>query len=303
MVDNGSSDHTAVVARRYGQQLQLVYVAAPEPGLHVGRHAGMRQARSRILMFADDDIEAEPTWVDAVTGAFRDPAVVLVGGNNLPRFESAPPPWLLELWQAGEGNRRMVGHLSVSHLGEGSFEIDAEDVWGCNFSIRREALLEAGGFHPDAMPTDLLRYRGDGETHISRWINAAGKKVLFASLASVHHWVPDDRMTPDYFCRRYFAQGISASYSAIRSNRGLLSRRQLLRHQIDFVRYYSRYKTVAWLGGTAGMSKDLALIMASARKAHRAGFRFHQDEAAGSPELMAWILKPDYFSARSGSHG
>ena len=303
MVDNGSSDQTAEVARRYAHQLQLVYVPAPEPGLHVGRHAGMQQARSGILMFADDDIEAEPTWVDAVTEAFRDPAVVLVGGNNLPRFESPPPRWLQELWQARDGNRRIVGHLSVSYLGEGCFEADAEDVWGCNFSIRREVLLEAGGFHPDAMPAEKLRYRGDGETHISRWINAAGKRVRFASRASVHHWVPEDRMTSDYFCRRYFAQGISASYSAIRSNRGLLNRRQLLRHQIDFFRYYSRYKTIAWLGGTAGMSKDLARIMASARKAHLSGFQFHQNEASGSPELLAWILKPDYFSGRSGSNG
>ncbi len=77
VVDNGSIDSTCDVAKAYGQSLQLTYVTAPVPGLHVGRHAGLLRAKSDVLIFADDDIEALPTWVEAVVDSFKDTGVAL----------------------------------------------------------------------------------------------------------------------------------------------------------------------------------------------------------------------------------
>ena len=91
VIDNGSTDHTPDVAENYGSLLQLTYVTAPEPGLHVGRHEGMRRANTDVLMFADDDIEAEPGWVEAVVQTLENPNIALVGGNNYPLFEEPPP--------------------------------------------------------------------------------------------------------------------------------------------------------------------------------------------------------------------
>ena len=91
VIDNGSTDHTPDVAENYGSLLQLTYVTAPEPGLHVGRHEGMRRANTDVLMFADDDIEAEPSWVEAVAQTLENPNIALVGGNNYPLFEEPPP--------------------------------------------------------------------------------------------------------------------------------------------------------------------------------------------------------------------
>jgi hypothetical protein len=41
-------------------------------------------------------------------------------------------------------------------------------VYGCNFCIRKDFLSQVGGFHPDGMPRELIRYRGDGETFVSK---------------------------------------------------------------------------------------------------------------------------------------
>jgi hypothetical protein len=35
-------------------------------------------------------------------------------------------------------------------------EIPVDFVWGSNFLIRRQALIEAGGFHPGGMPRNLF---------------------------------------------------------------------------------------------------------------------------------------------------
>src|SRR5688572_12584126 len=57
VVDNGSTDSTPEVAKRFSGRLNLVYVLEPEPGLHSGRHAGVRNARADVLLFGEDDLD------------------------------------------------------------------------------------------------------------------------------------------------------------------------------------------------------------------------------------------------------
>jgi hypothetical protein len=64
---------------------------------------------------------------------------------------------------------------------------------------------------------EMIMYRGDGETYISDFIRKNGLKAIYNPKASVYHFVPTKRMTIDYFCKRSFNQGISNSYSEIRS--------------------------------------------------------------------------------------
>ncbi len=54
----------------------------------------MKMAKSDILVYADDDIEAFPTWLAAIAESFQNQDVVLVGGKNLPKFEATPPEWI-----------------------------------------------------------------------------------------------------------------------------------------------------------------------------------------------------------------
>ena len=53
IVDNGSDDKTKVVWESYQEQIQnLSYVFENQPGLHRGRHAGLRAATGDFLVFA-----------------------------------------------------------------------------------------------------------------------------------------------------------------------------------------------------------------------------------------------------------
>lgn len=296
VVDNGSSDNTPQVVDEFKSFFNIKYFFDDEPGLHVGRHTGMRHAESENLTFADDDIEALPSWLEAIASGFDDERVTIIGGNNYPNFESLPPEWLVDLWNDTVGPGRAVGMLSILDFGTGKFHIDPNYVWGCNFSVRRSAVEAAGGFHPDALPHELLKYRGDGESYISRHIKMNGGLALFDSSASVFHFVPTDRMTKDYFLKRHFAQGVSDSYTAVRSSCDVLTWRSEIRSYLRI--YYWRAKAFWRLLKAFWKRPAWArwLLEWESAGAYRDGREFHRHAVAVEPELLLWIRRDNYFN-------
>jgi glucosyl-dolichyl phosphate glucuronosyltransferase len=217
VIDNGSTDDTELVVSSYAGKIpNLKYFLEDKPGLHNGRHRGLQEASSSLLTFADDDIEAFPTWLSSIVESFNDSAIALVGGKNLPKFESAPPFWLVEMWQRERMGGRVLGELSILDLGKEKLEIDPHLVFGCNFSIRKEVLIDAGGFHPDGMPWEMIHLRGDGESYISEYLKGNRLKAIYNPQASVYHKVSSNRMTLDYFKKRSYMQGISDAYTSLR---------------------------------------------------------------------------------------
>ena len=217
VVDNGSTDSTKQIVESYINNIQNIhYYYDSTPGLHVGRHLGLKEAKADLLVYADDDIEAFPTWLEGIWESFQDEEVVLVGGKNLPKWESEPPYWIYEMWMDINHYGHSLGYLSILDFGNNIMEIDPGYVWGCNFSIKKNILIEAKGFHPDAFPQDMIKYRGDGETSVSDFIRKNNFKTIYNPKASVFHFVPTNRMTIDYFCKRAFNQGISDSYTKAR---------------------------------------------------------------------------------------
>jgi glucosyl-dolichyl phosphate glucuronosyltransferase len=292
VVDNGSAGEAAEVTRDFhGILRNLRYRVESSPGLHNARHAGMWEGESNILAYIDDDSEAGPEWLAALVQAFDDPDVALVGGNNYPCFEVDPPEWLLLWWQRPVCNGRALGYLSILDFGEGTFEIDPAFIWGCNFAVRKKVLVNTGGFHPDAFPREMLRFRGNGETHVSDTIRVSGFRTVFDSRASVHHFVPKERMTKAYFAQRAYDQGISDSYADIRVGQ---CRGVPLRRRIDWLRSlvlsYARIPMVA--GDPA--EHELLAVQRATLASHRLGYRFHRHEVLADPLLLAWVLKRDY---------
>ena len=295
VIDNGSTDNTKQVVESFQQQLvEVRYFFDPTPGLHVGRHRGLREAGGDVLVYADDDIQATPTWLAAIAENFADPAVAMVGGNNHPDFKAVPPSWLEELWRRSSMGGHAIGYLSVLSLPEGRRDFSPYMVWGCNFSIRKRVVLEAGGFHPDGMPQDLIRFRGDGESHVSRFVAERGLRCVFDSRASVYHAVTPERMTRDYFRRRAYNQGVSDSYTQLRNA------------QVSGVKPTQSASPLALarriVRGIRGKlrafkpeSRELRELHHAMRQGHQEGFAYHQMVYREDPEVRAWVHQPDYF--------
>lgn len=273
VVDNGSTDNTKEIVNSLNDSIEnLVYIYDVNPGLHVGRHRGLLASKADILVYADDDIEALPTWLDGVLESFQNQDVVLVGGKNIPKFESNPPDWILKMWENGEKDK-ILGHLSILDFGDELKEIIPFYVFGCNFSIRKSILLEAGGFHPDGMPQELIQYRGDGETHVSQYIQLKGYKTIYNPKASVYHLVSNGRMTKEYFKQRTYNQGISDSYTLIRND----EKRYFWKHKIKLLikKYF--------------LNHDVDLD-----ESYISGYQYHQLQARKNPALLAWIKRESY---------
>lgn len=279
VVDNGSEDKTAEVTKEYQLLVKhLKYIFDSNPGLHVGRHAGFKAAKGNILVYADDDIKAFPTWLEGISDSFEKPDVAMVGGNIFPEFETDPPEWVDNLWGITQWGK-VLGYYSLLDFGNEIKEISPNYIWGCNFSIRKEVLSEIGGFHPDGMPNELIMFRGDGESFVSREVEKRGYKAIFNPKASIYHYVPTSRMNLDYLFRRSFAQGISSSYTQIRSWGKVKPICALLREVAFKLKQVLRKRPEPGATIIKGFWK---------------GYLKHQKEARKNPELLKWILKQNY---------
>ena len=295
IVDNGSTDHTKQITEDIIQQNpdhHIRYIYEPEPGLLSGRHRGALEAKGEICTFVDDDIEADPNWLKAIHESFLDTTVQLVGGRNLPQYETEPPEWLNWFW-VDHPYGKTCGELSLLDFGEEVREIDANYIWGLNFSIRRQALFDLGGFHPDCIPKHLQHFQGDGETGLTMKANQLGYKAIYQPKALVWHQVPTSRMTYQYFENRYFYQGVCNSYSDIRKL-GHLPKKNYFQLLKNFIK--SHLKKIKKLVFTPDkQNQERQLLQNSLNQSLIAGINFHQNTIRKNPKLLDWILKTDYW--------
>jgi glycosyltransferase involved in cell wall biosynthesis len=316
IVDNGSSDNTRGETESLMREMphhRIRYLLEPEPGLLSGRHRGALESDGEILVFLDDDIEATAGYLHAILDAFKDPAVQLVGGPNLPRYESEPPAWIESFWSTTPYGGRMCGFLSLLDLGGNAIEIHPNYIWGLNFAIRRRALFDLGGFHPDCIPDALQCFQGDGETGLTMKAFAQGYKAVFTPGATVYHFIPTSRMTTEYFERRAYYQGICDSYSMVRRD----GRVTKVQWHLGIASQFRRTRELA--GAALRQTKRLYVgefrrmvaitqreispvndtrsvaIQQRIQRAYEAGFDFHRDAVSRNPELLAWVLRSDYW--------
>lgn len=293
VVDNGSTDGTAEVAARHAAAAENVRaVFEPAPGLHAGRHRGLKEAAGDVLVYADDDIEPLPTWLEAMGEVFVDRTVAMAGGNDLPMFMAPPPPWLLSLWERPQpGGGRALPSLSILDLPGGLRPFSPYRVWGCNFGVRRSVLLDAGGFHPDGMPRELLHRRGDGEVHVARYVERSGLACMFHPGASVYHKVTPERMSFDYFRARGFSQGISDSYSRLRGGAvaATATRPSMPARAAGRLRRLWRERVA--------LNADARRALDAERAGYREGFAFHQQAYRDDPALREWVHQASYLES------
>jgi GT2 family glycosyltransferase len=321
VVDTGGGEETRRIAEEFrlkNPEIRVRYFVEGTPSLLAGRHRGVEESDREVLAFIDDDVKVDPDWLTAIIECFRDPSVHLVGGRVLPLYEVEPPDWIDAFWHVAGGGKA-CGYLSVVDLGMHRKPVDPMYVWGVCFAVRRSTLREAGGFHPDGVPWELRRYRGDGETAVSRAIAMHGLKAVYEPRAMVQHVVPKSRLSIEYFEQRAFLQGISDSFSQIRMAARVESgvgdvHVSLVDEGVasDSRRLAQRIARRVWRGVRRIAACDLmpaALkscradspvdqhveIRRRVELAHRAGVEYHQREVEDDPELLAWVLRNDYW--------
>lgn len=223
VIDNGSKDHTRSVVEAFALKapFPVAYHFAPCPGLHVGRNLGAQLAAGSILAYLDDDVIVQPGWARAILSRFASRSdIALTGGPCRPFWEIEPPKWLIRAFQVPLNKGWYIGVLSLIDLGDEPQEVPGKMIFGCNFAVRKEILMELKGFHPDGVPDRLLRYRGDGESGVGEAIDAApGITAFYDPDILVLHRVPAKRLTPEYLLHIAKRSGYGNAFIQYRKER------------------------------------------------------------------------------------
>ncbi|MGV3631160.1 MAG: glycosyltransferase family A protein [Bacteroidota bacterium] len=291
VVDNGSTDHTKEMIGNFSREtdLDLRYAFAPEPGLLTGRHVGMQMAQGDILAFIDDDVRVSGGWLDGIIEVMQaHPDVELLTGPSIPEYETDPPEWLPYFW-ISDHNGKHCGWLSLLDFGTEAKEIDPVFVWGLNFTIRRQTLLELKGFHPDNMPGNLQKYQGDGETGLSIKAKKQHRKALYHPQVKVHHAVPASRLSQEYFEKRAFYQGVANSFTSLRSEEQAITPHVSLAKKIK-----RRLKHIVFQNKQNNLPLDIQKQIEDLSRKEQEGFVFHQRLFSENEKVRNWVRKADY---------
>ena len=207
VVDDGSpSEMTAVVAEvAAAGKIEMRCERLSAIGLNGARNHGAAVARGEVLAFLDDDTLVSGGWARALIQAFAEYPCAAAGGRVRLRLDGPEPSWLV--------TRRC--YLAEYDLGDEPFWVETDDIdgrdampVGANCAVRRSDFERLGGFVVglDRIGRSLV---SNGDTEFFHRLRAADGSMRYVPEASVLHCVPADRLTVEFFTRRYYAQGIS----------------------------------------------------------------------------------------------
>jgi GT2 family glycosyltransferase len=124
-------------------------VEAPGQGLSIARNVAIRSAQHDVVAFTDDDVVVDEFWLKNLAYGFsRDPRVACVCGM-VPSAELVTPAQSYFDRRVGwaRGCEPAVFDLAVPPPGDPLFPMRvAQFGTGANFAVRRDVLIELGGF-------------------------------------------------------------------------------------------------------------------------------------------------------------
>ncbi len=171
VVDDGSADATAELARAHGSRV----VTLPGLGPAAARNAGAQAASGNILVFIDADCVPEPGCLRALLAPFADPGVAGVRGGYASRQRALPARFTqLEM---EEKQARLAA----------SWQIAVMDT-ACA-AYRRDRFLAYGGFD-ESLPATSVE-----DVELSFRMAAGGERMVYAKGALVRHQHPERLVT------------------------------------------------------------------------------------------------------------
>lgn len=263
-----------IVRELFNKSWNIKVIACAEIGLTAARHAGLNAASGDVITYFDDDIIVSDGWFSAVSGAFQDPNVHLVGGPCLPYLIEGAPNWFWRTFSAIDNG--WINHFySLIDFSTSIKNINPEYIFGLNYSIRRETIMKLKGFNPDLMPKERQYFQGDGETGLSKKIASLNLRADFVKGALIHHQIGAKRLSKEYLNKRSYFQGVVDSYSSIR--------------QLNRLSYARYVKHVFFVWACQLLHRKNSLYNYSK------GYISHQQSVSKNSKLKSWVEQSHYY--------
>jgi glycosyltransferase involved in cell wall biosynthesis len=134
VVDNGSTDDTAELVGKFARSAPFPVRLVQESvaGGARTRNSAAKVARGEILVFIDDDCYVRPDIIEQYRKIFEEPAIGFAGGRILLHDRTDYP--------------LTINESEVEVRFPAARPVPCGIVQGANMAMRRQALLDAGGF-------------------------------------------------------------------------------------------------------------------------------------------------------------
>src|SRR5450759_242656 len=166
VVDDGSNDHAAVLAKKILEDNSLSkIISVPHGGQAAARNAGAQIARGDLILFTDADCAPLPDWIEQLASAFEDQQVVGAKGTYCTRQTALVARFVQQEYQ--DKYDRMARQATIDFI----------DTYSAAY--RREVFLAHGGFNPSITI--------DEDQEFSFRLAAQGQRLIFVPQAIVAH--------------------------------------------------------------------------------------------------------------------
>jgi glycosyltransferase involved in cell wall biosynthesis len=198
IVDNNSSDTTSAVIHRVGQRdSRIVGLFEPKQGKAHALNRGVEKASGEYVLFTDDDVIVTPDWLTCVEESIAKDFPACIGGRILPRWDAKQPVWL---------GPELYPMLALLDFHSSRCEMQIPKIWGANMCIRRQLIVQLGGFGTRRSRTGRSLCAGDEDTEFVRRLIGAGRRVVYDPAPTVFHRIGSDRLKKSYFRKWCFDQ-------------------------------------------------------------------------------------------------
>src|SRR5262245_40976248 len=177
VIDNDSSDDTRIVLEQRAKlHPNLKFGVQEKPGDAATRNAGLRCASGDLILFVDDDVQAEPSLIQAHLERHRkNPNASVIGAVSMPWGDTSDP-FL----------RYLRDHRIMNPYTASKGPIDFSYYHTCNVSTPTGLLLRVGGFNEN------FSVYGMEDIELGYRLEQAGSRMVFAPEArAVHYRFPD----------------------------------------------------------------------------------------------------------------
>jgi glycosyltransferase involved in cell wall biosynthesis len=161
VVDDGSTDDTAIVAGRFGVR----YIHQANAGPAAARNAGWKAASGRVVCFTDADCVPEREWIRKMSDSFSASGADAVGGS----YSFSGNDWLGKIVHA---------EIETRH---GKMGGAADFLGSFNLAVKRAPLTEIAGFN------EAYRYASGEDNDLCYRLKRAGFTLHFDRSITVGH--------------------------------------------------------------------------------------------------------------------
>ena len=172
VVDDGCTDGTAEMLAAYVAPYSLRWIASERGGPGAARNLGVTDAKGTLVLFLDDDCEADPSLLSTHAGAHRTIERAVVIGPMLRPGRGRRRSWVL--WEQEVLDKQYRAML------EGLYQPTPRQFYTANASMARSEFLAAGGF-------DSAFKRAE-DVEFGYRLRDAGVRFAFCPAAVVTHY-------------------------------------------------------------------------------------------------------------------